>query len=73
MRLVKNVARTKDLLHPKLCPRLRIPDLHEWCLTPTVHGHHTDVLLYNAAGDTCHITTQAGIKGVSTYDEVTDL
>jgi hypothetical protein len=35
--------------------------------------HNTDVLLYNAAGDISHVTTKAGIKGVSTYDEVTDL
>jgi len=45
--------------------------LNEWCLR-TVHGHHIDVLLYNVAGDISHVTTKAGIKGVSTYDEVTD-
>jgi hypothetical protein len=45
--------------------------LYEWCLT-TAHGHHTDVLLYNAAGDISHITTKVEIKGVSTYDKVTD-
>jgi len=39
----------------------------------TVRGHHTDVRLYNAAGDISHVTTNAGIKWVSTYDEVTDL